>query len=78
MRDKHGELMFKQDIHKRDSVQTGSTKMSEKPESSMLPMMVDDQCSGGRPTIIIIMHTYTCVIKYRYFPSNGFNSFDIY
>ena len=59
MRDKHGELMFKQDIHKRDSVQTGSTKMSEKPESSMLPMMVDDQCSGGRPTIIIIiMHTH--------------------
>ena len=61
MRDKHGELMFKQDIQMRDSVRTGSTKKSEKPESSTLPMTVDDQCSGGRPTIIIIIIMYTHV-----------------
>ena len=65
LRDKPGELMFNPDIQKRYTVQTGSTKKSEKPESSMLAMMVDDQKSG-KPRIIV-MHTHVSHKIDRYF-----------
>ena len=45
MKDKAGQLMVKPNIQRKDSVQTVGKK-AEKPELSMLPLMVDVQSSG--------------------------------